>query len=66
MTTPDDGERVYRPERLVVDVIDAAAGATENEVIRSLGYLKDERGLMLHDGPIPSGDTLQMCATSRQ
>jgi hypothetical protein len=45
VTTVDDGERVYPPERLVVDVMDAAAGATEEEVIQCLRYLKDERGL---------------------
>lgn len=45
MTTSDDGERVFPPERLVVGVMDAAAGATEDEVIRCLGYLKNERGL---------------------
>ncbi len=45
MTTADDGERVYPPERLVVDVMDGAAGATEEEVIGCLRYLKDERGL---------------------
>jgi hypothetical protein len=44
MTTPDDGERVYPLDRLVVDVMDAAGGATEEEVIRCLRYLRDERG----------------------
>jgi hypothetical protein len=29
----------------VVDVMDAAAGATEDEVVRCLAYLRDERGL---------------------
>jgi hypothetical protein len=45
MTTPDDAEPVYPPDRLVVDVMDAAGGATEEEVIQCLRYLKDERGL---------------------
>jgi hypothetical protein len=45
MTTPDDGERVDPPERLVVDVMAAADGATEDEVIECLRYLKEERGL---------------------
>jgi hypothetical protein len=40
-----DDERVYPSDRLVVDVMDAAAGATEEEVIRCLRYLKEERGL---------------------
>jgi hypothetical protein len=45
MMTTDDDERVYPRDRLVVDVMDAAAGATEEEVIKCLGYLKNERGL---------------------
>ena len=45
MTTPEDGERVSPPDRLVVDVMDAAAGATEVEVIECLDYLRNERGL---------------------
>jgi hypothetical protein len=45
MTTPDDRERMSPPERLVVDVMDAACGATEEEVIECLRYLKEERGL---------------------
>jgi hypothetical protein len=45
MTPPDDGERVSPPDRLVVDVMDAAGGATEEEVIEGLRYLRDERGL---------------------
>jgi hypothetical protein len=45
MTTPADSERVSPPERLVVDVMDAAAGATEVEVIECLDYLRNERGL---------------------
>jgi hypothetical protein len=46
MMAPDDDERVYPTDRLVVDVMDAAAGATEEAVIRCLRYLKDERGLL--------------------
>jgi Helix-turn-helix domain len=45
MTTVDDDERVYPPDRLVVDVMDASAGATEEEVIRCLYYLRNERRL---------------------
>jgi hypothetical protein len=45
MTSPDDGERVYPPERLVVDVMDVAGGVTEEEVIQCLRYLREERGL---------------------
>jgi len=46
MTTSDDTERLYPPDRLVVDVMDAAAGATEEEVVRCLLYLRNERGLV--------------------
>jgi hypothetical protein len=45
MATLDDDEPVYPHDRLVVDVMDAAGGATENEVIRCLRYLREERGL---------------------
>jgi hypothetical protein len=45
MTTAEDPARVYPPDRLVVDVMEAATGATEQEVIQCLSYLKDERGL---------------------
>jgi hypothetical protein len=45
MTTEDDPARVYPRDRLMVDVMDAAAGATEEEVIQCLRYLKSERGL---------------------
>lgn len=45
MTTPDDPERVYPGDRQVVDVMDAAAGASEEDVIRCLQYLREERGL---------------------
>lgn len=44
MITADDPERVYPPDRLVVDVMDAATGATEKEVIRCLHHLREERG----------------------
>jgi len=44
MSAPDD-EKVYPKPRHVVDVMDAAAGATENEVLHCLSYLRDERGL---------------------
>ena len=38
-------ERLYPPDRLVVDVMDAAGGATEQEVIACLNYLLVDRGL---------------------
>lgn len=44
MTTPADLERVYPNDRQVLDVIDAA-GASEDEIVRCLHYLKFERGL---------------------
>ena len=46
MITVDDPERVYPTDRLVVDVVDAAAGAAEGEVIRCLHYLREERRLL--------------------
>jgi hypothetical protein len=45
MMTTNEEERVNPPDRLVVDVMDASAGATEEEVIRCLHYLRNERGL---------------------
>ena len=45
MRTTKDVDRAYPPDRLVVDVMDASAGATEEEVIRCLRHLKEERGL---------------------
>jgi hypothetical protein len=45
MTIAEDPERVYPKDRLVVDVMDSAGGATEDEVLRCLRYLKDDRGL---------------------
>ena len=44
MSEPDD-ERVDPRERHVVDVMDAARGATEKEVVDCLRYLYHERGL---------------------
>ena len=44
MSGPDD-EKVMPTPRHVVDVMDAAAGASEDEVLRCLVYLRDERGL---------------------
>jgi hypothetical protein len=46
MVTEDDTERVCPSDRIVVDVMDAAAGASEDEVIRCLQYLRNERGLL--------------------
>ena len=45
MTVAEDEERVYPSDRQVVDVMDAAKGATEPEVIHCLRYLYNERGL---------------------
>ncbi len=45
MTTEDDTERLYPSDRQVVDVMDAAIGASEEEAIQCLRYLRDERGL---------------------
>jgi hypothetical protein len=45
MATMND-ERVYPPDRLVVDVMDAAAGFTEDEVIQCLRHLKSRRRLL--------------------
>jgi hypothetical protein len=42
---PSDGERIYPTDRHVVDVMDAAEGATEAEVLACLRYLSEERGL---------------------
>jgi len=44
MSGPDD-EVVYPSKRQVVDIMDAAGGATEDEVLRCLAYLRNERGL---------------------
>jgi len=45
MATSDDSERVYPTDRLVVDVMAAAGGASEDEVIACLRYLREERRL---------------------
>ena len=45
MISGQDEERVYPSDRNVVDVMDAAAGATEAEVVQCLRYLHEERGL---------------------
>ncbi len=44
MAGPGD-EKVYPKARHVVDVLEAAAGATEDEILRCLSYLREERGL---------------------
>jgi hypothetical protein len=45
MADEDDEERIYPSDRLVVDVMDVAGGASEDEVLRCLRYLCQERGL---------------------
>jgi hypothetical protein len=45
MTLPDDDERVFPTERQVVDVMDAATGAPDDEVIACLQYLYNDRRL---------------------
>jgi len=44
MVTAENPERVFPSDRLVVDVMDAARGATVEQVIRCLHYLREERG----------------------
>jgi hypothetical protein len=44
MAVPGE-ERIYPSARVVVDVVDAAGGRTEDEVIACLRYLREERGL---------------------
>lgn len=39
-------ERIYPRDRHVVEIMDAALGATEVEVVECLGYLREERGLL--------------------
>ena len=53
MMTGLDDEKAMPTLRHVVDVMDAAAGATEDEVLRCLFYLREERGLkpMTRNGP---------------
>lgn len=46
MVNEDDPGRVYPSDRIVVDVLDAAGGAPEDQVIRCLQYLRNERGLL--------------------
>jgi len=45
MTSGPDDEVVYPSYRQVVDVMDAAGGASEDEVLKCLAYLCNERGL---------------------
>ena len=45
MITPEDPDKVYPSDRIVVDVMDASGGAGEDEVLQCLKYLRDERGL---------------------
>jgi hypothetical protein len=40
-----EDERIYPPDRIVVEVMKATEGATEAEVIDCLRYLREERGL---------------------
>jgi hypothetical protein len=55
MANPKDPaeERVYPTNRLVVEVMDAATGASEKEVIACLLHLYNKRGLRpgTHNGP---------------
>ena len=44
MTLPGE-ERIYASTRLVVDIMDAAGGASEEAVLGCLRYLRQERGL---------------------
>jgi hypothetical protein len=44
MSGPND-EVVYPSDRQVVDIMDVAAGAGEDDVLRCLAYLRNERGL---------------------
>lgn len=43
-SSPTD-EKIYPKDRHVVDIMDAARGSTEDEVIKCLCFLYDERGL---------------------
>jgi len=45
MTSGPNDEVVYPSDRQLVDVMDAAGGASEDEVLRCLAYLREERGL---------------------
>jgi hypothetical protein len=46
MAESDDKEAVIPGPRTVVDIVKAAGGASENEIIECLRYLHNERGLM--------------------
>jgi hypothetical protein len=46
MTLPGDEDRIYPTQRVVVDIINAAGGASEAAVIECLRYLRQERGLL--------------------
>jgi hypothetical protein len=45
MTTADDKDRIFPSERQVADVMDAAAGASVEDVLQCLHYLRYERRL---------------------
>ena len=45
LAAPGD-EVVYPSDRQVVDIMDAAGGASEDEVVLCLAYLRNERGLL--------------------
>jgi hypothetical protein len=45
MMLPNDTDRTVPTDRIVVDVMHAARGASEQEVIEWLKYLRNERGL---------------------
>jgi hypothetical protein len=47
MALPGDKDRAYPSERVVVDVMHAAVGATEDEVVACLRHLRENRGLRL-------------------
>jgi hypothetical protein len=46
MAESDNKEAVIPGPRTVVDIVKAAGGASENEIIECLRYLRNERGLM--------------------
>lgn len=45
MALEADQQRIYPSDRIIVDVMDAAGGASEDEVLGCLRYLSEERGL---------------------
>ena len=53
MTLESDQEAIYPTDRQVVDVIDAAEGATEDQVIQCLRYLYHDRRLQPGTGNGP-------------